>query len=69
MVIVFDMRTGEVIERSVPNLDAAMPNSRKRKEPPCVSAVLQRVEHNQEHPTARVSPAILLGCYFDESGD
>lgn len=69
MVIVFDMRTGEVIESSVLNTDAAMADSRKRTEPPRVSAALQCVEHNQVDTAARVLPTVLLGCYFDERGD
>ncbi|KAA3629313.1 MAG: hypothetical protein DWQ09_03400 [Proteobacteria bacterium] len=69
MVIVFDMRTGEVIEQSVLDTDAAMADSRKRAESPRVSAALQWVEHDQAHPATRVLPAVLPGCYFDESGD
>lgn len=67
MVIVYDMRSGEMIEQSPPHIRETVRPEHTRREPPRVIPELQLVSYTAEPP--RPAPAILMGCYFDENGD
>ena len=69
MVIVYDMRSGEVVEQSNPcNREAEHPE-RKRREAPRFAPALRLAPRTVEPGQSPPAPAIFVGCYFDEHGD
>lgn len=69
MVIVFDMRSGEVIDYSAPARGDTPHQPGEAPERPRVSAALQLVEYGQKTLSRQPPPAVLMGCYFDENGE
>lgn len=69
MVIVYDMRSGEVIEQSSADLRETTPGRDHPIEWPRIAMGLQLIERVATERGDASMPDVLLGCYFDESGE
>ncbi len=69
MVIVYDMRSGDVVEQSAPSIRETLHPEPVRRDPPRVTVALQLVSHTVQPVKTPPPGVVLMGCYFDENGD
>lgn len=69
MVIIFDMRTGAIMDRTEATPNARAGDRHDRVTPPRVTTALECVLHEPASATQPIPNPLLMGCYFDESGD